>query len=245
MSFLNLLGNLLTPNYPTLYLVDSPELMEAVSRGATIDGVVGMVSEVDWDASNYDRFLGHHANNIPECSRWKTVGESYQRPQRLWFLWWPFVVVFLGAIPYAVIGSLTHFRAAQSTKAQRILTMFWLTSGVYIGAAIPFWGFGFQEMKDILKAWAKARADDRADDRAEGWTKVRIFSKTRPQLFRYRSYDTNPEFLLKVRDRIKAKIRAGFVFAFLGSLVFGASAVGGFIVVGQMLRDYGSCTVLS
>jgi hypothetical protein len=46
MSFMNLLGNLLTPSYPTLYLVHSPELAEAQLLGAHIDGVVGKVKEV-------------------------------------------------------------------------------------------------------------------------------------------------------------------------------------------------------
>jgi len=47
MSCVNLLGNLLTPNYPTLYLVSSPELVEALSRrDAQIDGVVVKVSAV-------------------------------------------------------------------------------------------------------------------------------------------------------------------------------------------------------
>jgi hypothetical protein len=61
MSCMNLLGNLLTPNYPTLYLVSSPELVEAKSRpDAQIDGVVGKVSTVRWADSNpsEDRFMG-------------------------------------------------------------------------------------------------------------------------------------------------------------------------------------------
>jgi hypothetical protein len=54
MSFVNLLGSIFTPGYPTLYLVDSPELEEAKLRGAQIDCVVGKVNEVEdsWYASN-------------------------------------------------------------------------------------------------------------------------------------------------------------------------------------------------
>jgi hypothetical protein len=39
--------------------------------------------------------------------------------------------------------------------------------------------------------------------------------------------------------------RVAFMLRFLSSLVFGAGAIGGFIVVGQMLEDYGSCILLS
>jgi len=43
----------------------------------------------------------------------------------------------------------------------------------------------------------------------------------------------------------RARARAAFMVMFLGSLVFCASAVGGLIIVGQMLKEYGSCTLLS
>src|SRR5436190_6491920 len=42
MSLVNLIGNLLTPNYDSLYMVDSPTLQEAVrDYNARIDGTVG------------------------------------------------------------------------------------------------------------------------------------------------------------------------------------------------------------
>jgi hypothetical protein len=43
MSGINLLGNLVTPDFPTLYLVRSPEMREAENRGAHFEGVVGTV----------------------------------------------------------------------------------------------------------------------------------------------------------------------------------------------------------
>ncbi len=200
MSFVNLLGNLLTPGYPTLYLVHSPELVEAQLRGAQIDGVIGKINEVDnsWytskkyfigriyyhgnveglvtlrleDANQKEQGttisdIGYHlsyrdsptgaANTgvlFPGYSRFKTIGSIYQGPRHSGFsriLWWGFMAFFLGAIPYAVIGSLTHFHAAQSTQAQRVLTMFWLASGIFIGATIPFYGFSILEMIDIIR----------------------------------------------------------------------------------------------
>lgn len=47
MSFVNFLGNLVTPNYEALYLVHSPELDEAKLRGARFDGTVGKVQILD------------------------------------------------------------------------------------------------------------------------------------------------------------------------------------------------------
>jgi hypothetical protein len=47
------------------------------------------------------------------------------------------------------------------------------------------------------------------------------------------------------RERERESKRVAFMFMFLISLVFCAGAIGGFIVVGQMLKDYGSCILLS
>ncbi|KAF2178075.1 hypothetical protein K469DRAFT_719226 [Zopfia rhizophila CBS 207.26] len=44
MSILNLLGQLATPDYPTFYMVHSEEMDEARRRGAYFDGVVGSLS---------------------------------------------------------------------------------------------------------------------------------------------------------------------------------------------------------
>jgi hypothetical protein len=41
MSFVNLLGNMLVPDYNALYLIGSDVMDEAIRRGARFDGVVG------------------------------------------------------------------------------------------------------------------------------------------------------------------------------------------------------------
>lgn len=49
MSIFNLFGNVLNPDYPTLYLVRSPEMREAENRGGHFDGVIGTVVEEEGD----------------------------------------------------------------------------------------------------------------------------------------------------------------------------------------------------
>lgn len=179
MSFLNLLGNLSTPNYPTLYLVGSAELEEAkLQKDAAIDGVVGSVAPVTCCEEYKDHFTGRvrwslsHGNQdrqvfLTECSPFKIArGKPYRGPKPLRlssFLWWGFMVL-LGAIPYGVIGGLTQFQAAQSTQSQRVLTMFWLASGVFIGATIPFISFSFHEILDIIKGSFSQKARETADE---------------------------------------------------------------------------------
>jgi hypothetical protein len=180
MSFLNLLGNLSTLDYPTLYLVGSAELEEAkLKANAAIDGVVRKVVRANWDEECKDPFTGlvrwslshgdeHSKTFFAECSLFKIVDreQPFRGPKllrRSSFLWWGFMVL-LGTIPYAVIGSLTQFQAAQSTHAQRALTMFWLASGVFIGAAIPFISFSFREMVDVTKGTFSRKAWENASD---------------------------------------------------------------------------------
>jgi hypothetical protein len=217
MSIINLLGNILTPGYPTLYLVQSPELEEAESRGAQINGIVGKVQGDDlWYASKgyFTGQMSYESNTsglitrlrpeaasqkendmitvelgeyfpdkdsltkapnggilFPEYSRFQTKGTSYKGitkrsefsvtkgPKYSRLLWWGFMAFFLGPIPYAVIGGLTHFRAAQSTLAQRVLTMFWLASGIFIGAIIPFIGFNAVEIIDTIRRFGEIKRE--------------------------------------------------------------------------------------
>jgi hypothetical protein len=46
MSLINLVGGLVTPSYPTLYIVHSSVMDEARDRGSIFDGVVGSLNEV-------------------------------------------------------------------------------------------------------------------------------------------------------------------------------------------------------
>jgi hypothetical protein len=45
MSVVNLAGNLICPNYDSLYLISSPELEEARARGGKFDGTIGKLVE--------------------------------------------------------------------------------------------------------------------------------------------------------------------------------------------------------
>jgi hypothetical protein len=43
------------------------------------------------------------------------------------------ICIAIGSIPIVIIGTLSHFKAGSSTKAQRVWTMLWLALGIYIG----------------------------------------------------------------------------------------------------------------
>lgn len=47
MSFINLIGNLVTPNYSAIYMIRSEVMDEATARGGKFDGVIGIVPTID------------------------------------------------------------------------------------------------------------------------------------------------------------------------------------------------------
>jgi hypothetical protein len=46
MSFVNLLGNLATPSYSAIYLVQTDIMVEASHRGGYFEGVIGTLEKV-------------------------------------------------------------------------------------------------------------------------------------------------------------------------------------------------------
>ncbi|KAN0104359.1 hypothetical protein V8E51_010104 [Hyaloscypha variabilis] len=343
ISFLNLLGNISTPDYPTLYLVGSAELEEAKLReDVAIDGVVGSVVLVTWDVECKESFTGlvrwslshrdeRYKTFFAEYSPFKIVdGEHpFRGPKplrRSSYLWWGFMVL-LGTISYAVIGALTQFQAAQSTQAQRVLTMFSLASDVFIGATIPLISFSFHEVVDIIKGAFSQKARENAinaretaavakenakkaiekaeavmeramtakndadfareaakglqkvvedpEEASQEWIRKNVkillndasIEWKKGEDFLARENARNKEMqnlaeiakdraneaaeasrkaMLRAEELAKAEEdRAKVAVLFLISLIFCAGAIGGFVVVGQMLSDCGSCVVLS
>lgn len=117
MSFINLLGNLLCPQYPTIYLVQSEIMLEAKASGGVFEGVVGILDE---DTSNEER-----------DKREAIKGMFRGLARRIWWLpiaWLPLAVTLV------IIWAFSHFKQGQSTYTQRVLTMTWLAFGSYVGA---------------------------------------------------------------------------------------------------------------
>ncbi|KAI9720763.1 MAG: hypothetical protein M1828_005554 [Chrysothrix sp. TS-e1954] len=81
MSVINLCGTLITPSFPSLYIVGSTVSDEALQRGCTIDGMVARLGEEDVSVENAQYECGlvratfTTFKNNPE--RFYTPGETY------------------------------------------------------------------------------------------------------------------------------------------------------------------------
>jgi hypothetical protein len=211
MSVVNLLGTLLTPDYPTMYLVRSEVMVEVARReGAKFEGVVGELIENDQEHITFTAVDGKQVTFDHSVTRinangqshdTKGVGGSFQvqtppsssiyyiSPAGLpdaedeYSLLYSWVGSFLVfVIDIAIIGGISHFHKGQSTLAQRVWTMSWLAVGISAGVR-------FQFISQVLGPEAS-------------W------------------------------------------LSFWFTLFRMTPAIGGFVVVGQMLRAYGSCIQL-
>jgi hypothetical protein len=145
MSFVNLVANLTTPDYPTFYMVRTETMDQAErDRGIFIGPVATLyrdtgtrIIEPDGvEGVSLDAEIGSsvNVNHDPSIGTGRYVGYRKKSLSEMALLHGS---IGLGALafvaPYAIIGSLTGFKSRSSTSAQRGWTMAWLVRGEVYG----------------------------------------------------------------------------------------------------------------
>lgn len=123
MSLVNLIANVVTPDYPALYMIRDRIMEEAERKGGIFIGTVASLIPSERGS------IGSIAN--ADYSR----TPSYKSLLRYGTM---LIGVLALVAPYAIIGGLTQFKSADSTKAQRGWTMAWLVVGQVYGLWISF-----------------------------------------------------------------------------------------------------------
>ncbi|KAK3940962.1 hypothetical protein QBC46DRAFT_383964 [Diplogelasinospora grovesii] len=116
MSVLNSLGNLLTPEYPAIFMVRTPLMDEVEERGL-------------------GKFAGELRVKIDYSSEYKHDSGPISDRRMLWHYFSAFVC---GLIPLAIIGGLSGFHNQNSTPLQRGFTMSWLVVSIAVGANVIY-----------------------------------------------------------------------------------------------------------
>jgi len=171
MSFVNLVANLLTPHYPTMYMVRTPLMAEAEEAGGRFEGVIATV-----DSDRDDRF----------------------QPIRRYFILACVLAILALIAPYIILKTLTGFESGDSTEAQRGWTMGWLVIGQFYGVLATL-------------------------------VSLQIWDDNKPIAMQF---DEGPQY---------ERMLCGFIL-FCGTVVPSVAAIGGFVVVGQMLVVHGDCS---
>lgn len=114
MSVVNIIASFICPEFPTLYLVHSPDLDDAREAGGQFDGMVGRLVPSEPGLREDEKLE-------PE---WFFQGKRLSLSLKL--LFW----LFLIGMPLIIVGGLSGFRAGEiSTVAQRGWLMSWLVVG--------------------------------------------------------------------------------------------------------------------
>lgn len=116
MSVINLLGSLLCPEYPALYLVDSEPMNEARKHGGIFDGTVTNLA-IDMEILQHD-----------------SHGASYDRNALILHT----SAIVFGFVPLLIVGLISNMNPANSTFAQRSWLMTWLVFGAVFGPIIEW-----------------------------------------------------------------------------------------------------------
>jgi hypothetical protein len=113
MSAFNILGNLMRPQYPAVYLVESTAMNEAkLLPNAVFGGTVGKL--IEDDALEKDRVRRRHTRYRPH---YYWISPAFLLPTGLTVI---------------VIYFLSHFEAGSSTLAQRVWIISWLSVGNFV-----------------------------------------------------------------------------------------------------------------
>lgn len=198
MSVVNLVGNLVCPKYPAMFLVDSKSLQDLRKMPAqdgnpsnsTFDGVVGRLTEAaDTRLAKLlqNQIQGSRSGRrkIPASIMFKVLVRSILK------------IGLAAAVPLAIIGGLSGFHnGSSSTYSQRSWIKLWIFSGIVAGGVILIW------------------------ERIEN----RQFLNARPIYV----------------GRTPAALWHAYVSLLV--LIYAIPAIGGFVVVGQMITEFGVCT---
>ena len=200
MSLMNLVSNILTPDFPLIYLVRDHIMEEAEAKsGRLFERTVAQFKKHTTSHNLTAAVLDNRAFNVPDNMVSMFEGrevvsvtqfiQNTRNRRRTYDKWMLCPMIIFSALPLIVMGALTRFEVGHSTHAQRCWVMLWLVFGIYMGL--------YFKIAEAVTGYS----------------------------FDYRES--------------RLRILLAMIY-----MVWAVPAIGGFVVVGQMLRAYGSCNAL-
>ncbi|KAF8883569.1 hypothetical protein BD779DRAFT_1674495 [Infundibulicybe gibba] len=179
-----------------------------------------------------------------------------------------YICLAFGSISIAIVGALSHFHSGQSTKAQRVWIMMWLVFGVLLGTIMAIGDKNDVDSLRIIRTPKAGTIADKATNDGGARTTTRFgpvnFLKsliaarkaanatTQATFQRQNTAKATLQAIFQRQKTVKATLQrqktdeaslpSSFQLPF--AFFYGVPAVGGLIVVGKMLFEYGSCTEL-
>lgn len=188
MSLINLIGNLIRPQYDAMFVVESEDLDQLRARiKAEVESGDAAAAELFMVTGTVGRLTPLAEANLKQSHLEKrgqqSLNSRFEPDTGIFFLLMG--AFYLGAVPIAIVGGLSHFAPAQSALYQRVWTMMWLVFGFAVGATVS------------------------------------MFTTHRT---------------MKIGSMAATEV--------LFSVFYAAPAIGGYVVVAQMINEFGVCELL-
>lgn len=199
MSFVNLIANMICPQYDTMFLVETKALVDLrkgmhASDRPTMTSTVGRLAESSEE--ELDRaYL--ELKKVKKEAADSTFKQKLPIPDGPLKGLGTMLSLYIGAIPLAIVGALSHFRPQQSTTPQRVWVMAWLT----LGAAAA--GLHMGPLANLIGG--------------------------PPPIARRMALNYD---------------KSNILFGLFGLFLYGSVSIGGYVVVGQMIHEFGICSDL-
>ena len=235
MSGLNLIANLVTPHYPTMYLVRSKVMEEAERRkGSRFNYVVGeLVEESGTDEDGWPEIAGSFKDDdkvlyvTPSAEKDKKIkisdSSSDESSQN----------IYVPACPRFRRTDDTRYMARRSRLRSNAyeLLLFTFIVAVEIGIILTLSNFSGQQSTFAQRAWIVT------------WLLSGFVFDVLAYLRGFRAYygATDKRESGKLSPWATWVCRTIYNTAFLCMICLCAPAIGGFVVVSQMLKSYGIC----
>jgi hypothetical protein len=242
MSIVNFVGNMVTPNYQPVYLVNSAELEEAKVRGGDFDGTVGKIVQLPSSTAegNYSGIATFHVDgdskkftvkvSHPNSEVYETLQVWEAAKLRDWEEWEDengCLAKDHGKFPYIdILSRSTTKQYRQSLRIPRCSPFEISGNTSNNDGLLTSLGYIFFFVIPYVVIGGLTR-----------FHKGRSTTAQRVWIMIWLVFDTLFAYLAGIPDRLNHNEHTGFITL----LVLAAPGVGRFVVVGQMLKHYGNC----
>jgi hypothetical protein len=146
MSIINLATNLLRPEYPTMYLVQTDDMDDALLRGGQFWGIVASTRSIGRDDSS---------------SATSTITDNGRALTRQMFFTLNILgYLIIGSLPIALVGGFTGFQAGENVKIAISWVLGWIivgsVSSLWVHISAAFWLHPIWEVILVFPLWIPA-----------------------------------------------------------------------------------------
>ncbi|KAK2603674.1 hypothetical protein QQS21_004147 [Conoideocrella luteorostrata] len=210
-------------NSPTLDKLREELRSKGVSERYSLDGAVGRISTI-----TEAKVLRSHAFALEPIGTLPMLFRSMDSQTNLEGLYMTLqmgtVSFLLAAVPIVIVGAISGFKSGSSSTAQRIWTLIWLLMGPPVGVGYGILIVPLIESRPALWRMLTTRSENQISGEVSA-----------------ANGRTNRQTAMMDDTTVFRVYNVMFAVLFVSMFVYTIPAFGGFVMVGVMLKQYGTC----